>query len=675
MKIALFAGTFNPFTIGHADIVSRGLALFDEVVIGIGENQDKPSADITERLNAIRDIYKDNPHVRVEIYHSLTVEYAKQIGACALLRGVRTINDFEYERQMADANRALAGLETVVLFTRPELGYVSSSLARDLKRHGADVSSIVRSICLVFGLLLGSIGVVAQSKSARVEQAIVTYNDVLRQLDINYVDSLPYEKMTETAINQMLRQVDPYTVYYPKEKDRDLKMMTTGKYGGIGAIIQLRDEKSDSLSTNSKKAKKKTYVIISEPYEGKPAQRAGLLAGDRILEIDGKKMANKSVSEVSDALRGTPHSIVSVKVQRLGVDEPLTYSFEREEVQLPAISYAGIVGDNVAYISFNEFTEHSSDEVRSTLQSLVNEQGAKALVLDLRDNGGGIIDEAVQIVNLFVKKGQTVVSTRGKAAKSERVYKTTQDALYPDLPVVLLVNHNSASASEIVSGSLQDMKRATLIGERTFGKGLVQSVRSVAYDGYIKVTTAKYYLPSGRCIQAIDYSKHQGKAEKDSTGGILPDIVMPDSNRKVDISYTLYTKQLIFDYATRYRAAHESIAPVNEFALTDDDVEDFCAFLDENKFTYETETSKYFNEMLDMAQHEDIDSATIAQLKAFAPQLKPSFREAIYRHKVDICNMLEAEIIERYYYQHGRIKYMLKHDEDLKKALELLNEK
>ena len=302
----------------------------------------------------------------------------------------------------------------------------------------------------------------------------------------------------------------------------------------------------------------------------------------------------------------------------------------------------------------------------------MKEHGAQALVFDLRENGGGIIDEAVKIVNLFVKKGQTVVSTRGRTKQSERIYCTTQEAAYPDMPVVLLVNKNSASASEIVAGSMQDLKRATLIGERTFGKGLVQSVRPVAYDGYVKLTTAKYYLPSGRCIQAIDYSKHQGKAEKDTTGGILPDIVTEDTTRKVDISYTLYSKQLFFDYATRYRATHPTIAPVKEFALTDEDIEDFCAFLDEEKFVYETETSKYFSEMLEMAQHEDLDSAVITKLKSFESQLQPPFREAIARHKKDVLELLEAEIVERYYYQKGRAEYMLMHDKELERALEVL---
>ncbi|MBQ7531552.1 MAG: S41 family peptidase [Paludibacteraceae bacterium] len=503
----------------------------------------------------------------------------------------------------------------------------------------------------------------------------MVFNDVLRQLDVSYVDTLPYEQMTETAINQMLRQVDPYTVYYPKDKDRDLKMMTTGKYGGIGAIIQQREEKQDKSATSKKDKKSEKYVIISEPYEGMPAQKSGLLAGDRILEIDGKKMANKTVSEVSECLRGTPHSTLTIKVQRQGAKEPLTFTVEREEIKLPAVGYYGMLNDRVAYILFNEFTEHSADDVRKALDELVQNNGAKALVLDLRDNGGGIIDEAVKIVNMFVKKGETVVSTRGRTKQSERIYCTTQEAAYPDMPLVLLVNKNSASASEIVAGALQDLKRATLIGERTFGKGLVQSVRAVAYDGYIKLTTAKYYLPSGRCIQAIDYSKHKGKAEKDTTGGILPDIVLADTTRKVDISYTLYTKQLFFDYATKYRAAHPTIPAVKEFALTDGDINDFCAFLDEEGFTYETETGKYFNEMLEMAQHEDLDSATIAGLKAFEPQLRPSFREAILRHKKDVTELLEAEIIERYYYRRGRTEYMLQHDDDLKKALDVIHDK
>ena len=529
-----------------------------------------------------------------------------------------------------------------------------------------------RTIYIIAICLLGIAPVFAQSKSARAEQSIVVFNDVLRQLDVSYVDTLPYEKMTEAAINQMLRQVDPYTVYYPKDKDRELRMMTTGKYGGVGAIIQQREERGESQES---RGKSKKYIIISEPYDGKPAQKAGLRAGDRILEIDGKKMQNKTVSEVSDALRGIPHTKLTVKVQRYGEPEPLEVVIEREEIKLPPVAYYGMLDDKTAYIAFNEFTEHSADDVRKALDELVMNHGAKALVFDLRDNGGGIIDEAVKIVNLFVSKGQTVVSTRGRVKQSQRTYSTTQDAAYPTLPLVVLVNHNSASASEIVAGSLQDLKRATLVGERTFGKGLVQSVRAVAYDGYIKLTTAKYYLPSGRCIQAIDYSKHQGKAEKDTTGGILPDVVIADSSRKVDISYTLYTKQLIYDYATRYRATHEQIAPVSEFALTNDDIEDFCTFLDEEGFTYETETSKYFNDMLEMAQHEDLDSATIAGLKAFEAQLRPSFREAIKRHQSAVAELLEAEIIERYYYQHGRSEYMVKHDDEIRKALEVLNGK
>ncbi|MBR4520700.1 MAG: pantetheine-phosphate adenylyltransferase [Paludibacteraceae bacterium] len=672
MRKALFAGSFNPFTIGHEDIVKRGLELFDEVVIAIGDNQDKPCADISERLQAIRALYSNEPRVHVDVYHSLTADYARKIGACALLRGVRSMIDFEYERQMADANRVLTGIETVVLFTRPELSHISSSLVRDLKRHGADVSAFVRTVCLALVIALGVMPINAQSKSARAERSIVVFNDVLRQLDISYVDTLPYEQMTETAINQMLRQVDPYTVYYPKDKDRELKMMTTGKYGGIGSIIQQRDEKKDSAGKDKKPGK---YVIISEPYEGMPAQKAGLLAGDRILEIDGKKMANKTVAEVSDCLRGTPHSTLTIKVQRQGVKDPLKFTVEREEIKLPAVSYYGMLDDGVAYISFSEFTENSANAVQKALDELVTQYGARALVFDLRDNGGGIIDEAVKIVNLFVKKGETVVSTRGRMKQSERIYCTTQDPAYPDMPIVLLVNKNSASASEIVAGSLQDLKRATLVGERTFGKGLVQSVRSVAYDGYVKLTTARYYLPSGRCIQAIDYSKHRGKAEKDTTGGILPDIVISDTTRKVNISYTLYAKQLIYDYATRYRATHPSIASPTQFKLTDADIEDFCRFLDEEQFTYETETSKYFSDMLDMAQHEDLDSATIATLKAIEPQLRPSFREAIQRHKQDVTELLEAEIIERYYYRKGRIEYMLKLDEELKKAQEVIHDK
>ena len=496
----------------------------------------------------------------------------------------------------------------------------------------------------------------------RADECISIFNDVLRQVDVNYVDTINYEDLVETAINAMLYKIDPYTVYYPQKKDRELRMMTTGKYGGIGSIIQQRDDK----------------ILIANPYEGKPAQRAGILAGDRILSVDGISTDGQNVSEVSNNLRGVPGTTVALELEREGTDKPFTVEIVREDIHMDAVSYytvfkADSLSEPVGYIAFSEFTEGSAQAFANALDEMYYTQGARKLILDLRGNGGGLVSEAVQIVNLFVDRDVTIVETRGKTANSNYTYRTRNNPRYKDLPLVVLVDKNSASASEIVSGALQDLGRAKLVGQRTFGKGLVQNVRSVAYGGHIKVTTSKYYLPSGRCIQAIDYSERQkGHAlKRDTAGGILPDIVMSDS-AKVDICYSLYVNNYFFDYATRYHRLHESIAAPEVFELTDAEIEDFCAFLDEREFKYETETSKYFADMLKMARNEDLDSATIARLEELEPFLTPNFREAIQRNKDEVKAMLGSEIILRYYYQRGQAAFNLRFDKELERALQEL---
>ncbi|MGM9810676.1 MAG: S41 family peptidase [Paludibacteraceae bacterium] len=558
--------------------------------------------------------------------------------------------------------------------------------------------------------------VAAQQKTARVDEALTIFSDVLRQLDMNYVDTLNYEQLTETAINAMLRKVDPYTVYFPKKKDDDLRMMTQGKYGGIGALIQQRDVQGER------------QTFIANPYEGKPAQRNGVQAGDRIVSVDGISTKGQTVSEVSNNLRGVPGTTVTLVLEREGMDKPFTKSFAREDIHLDAVDYYCVVGNRkngvvrpgdrtsmvsppptpspqtgrgssptppitagetyptsrdvppaspveaslvCGYISFREFTENSARDFAAAVDDLYYNKHIQGLIIDLRGNGGGIVDEAIRIVNLFVDKDTEVVSTKGKTQASCRHYITQSPVRFPDLPLVVLVDKNSASASEIVSGSLQDLKRATLIGQRTFGKGLVQNVRPIAYDGHLKVTTSKYYLPSGRCIQAIDYAEQQkGNAlKRDTAGGILPDIVIEDS-AKVDICYSLYIKNMFFDYATRYHRLHDTIAAPEVFTLTDEEIEDFCRFLDEKGFTYETETSKYYAEVLDMARHEDIDSTTLAALEALQPALKPSFREAIARNIDEVKQMLGSEIVLRYYYQKGQIAYQLRFDKELERAIE-----
>lgn len=520
---------------------------------------------------------------------------------------------------------------------------------------------------ILVGLLLASSTLLQAQKADQtslIQKHLTIYTDVMRQLDVNYVDTLNYEDLVETAIQQMLRKVDPYTVYIPKSEDDNLKMMTTGKYGGIGAIIMQRD----------------SFVMVSEPYAGNPAAENDVLAGDTIVSVDGFDCFKKTTKDVSDHLRGNPGTKVKITLRRGGYDEPLVREFERREIHLPAVTYSTKVGgedSGIGYILFSEFTSGSAQDFLVALERLVREQGVNKLIIDLRGNGGGIIDEAIQMVSYFVDKGTEVVTTKGKTEASNRSYNTRTSPIYKDMPLVVLVDRHSASAAEIVSGSLQDFHRATLIGQRTFGKGLVQSVRPIAYEGHLKVTTAHYYLPSGRCIQAIDYSARQKgeQLKRDTAGGILPDIVMDDS-AKVDITYSLYIKHMLFDYSTRYHRMHDTIAPADQFELSDAEIEDFLGFLDERGFEYETETSKYFKQTLEVAEHEDLDSTTIASLKAFKAQLIPSYREAVYRNLQAVKDALAAEIVQRYYFQQGRVAYLLRSDKELERAIEIIrNEK
>ena len=535
----------------------------------------------------------------------------------------------------------------------------------------------------LFLILCVSLSPQAQERKAtsRADECITIFNDVLRQVDVNYVDTLNYESLTETAINAMLKQIDPYTVYYPKEKDRDLRMLTTGKYGGIGSIIQQRKSEVESRKTARNSGSKTkgsdtldTYIV--NPYEGKPAQKAGIMAGDRLLSVDGKKTKGLTVSEVSNNLRGVPGTTVVLEIQREGVAKPFKVEIVREDIHMDPVRFytvftADSLSEPVGYIAFDEFTDGSAQAFTNALDELYYTHGARKLIIDLRGNGGGIVSEAIQILNLFVEEGQTVVEVRGKNNNSNYTYRTRNTPRYKDLPLIVMVDKNSASASEIVAGALQDLGRAKLIGQRTYGKGLVQNIRSVAYGGHIKVTTSKYYLPSGRCIQAIDYSERQKGHElkKDTAGGILPDIVINDSS-KLDISYALYIDHYFFDYATRYHRMHERIAEPGVFELTDEEIEDFCAFLDERKFEYETETGKYYADMIKMAKAEDIDEATLQQLEQLKSLLTPDFREAIRRNKEEVKKFLGSEIVLRYYYQKGQAAYDIRFDKEIKRTLQ-----
>ena len=536
-----------------------------------------------------------------------------------------------------------------------------------------------RTLAILFLILCVNIHAQEREKTTRADECIDIFTDVIRQVDVNYVDTLNYEALTEEAINAMLRKIDPYTIYYPKKNDRDLRMLTTGKYGGIGSIIQQRPlVKAKSAGRKAKVNKDSLATYAVNPYEGKPAQRAGVEAGDRILSVDGKTTKGLTVSEVSNMLRGLPGTTVVLELEREGIEKPFKISIVREDIHLDPVTYyavfkADTIPEPVGYICLSEFTEGSARAFTDALDDLYYNQGARRLIIDLRGNGGGIVDEAIQIVNLFVDRNQKIVETRGKTTRSQYTYETRNNPRYKDLPLVVLVDKNSASASEIVAGALQDLKRAKLIGQRTYGKGLVQNIRPIVYGGHVKVTTSKYYLPSGRCIQAIDYSERQKGHElkKDTAGGILPDIVLNDS-AKVDICYTLYVDHYFFDYATRYHRLHEHIAEPKSFELTDEDIEAFCDYLYERRFEYETETGKFFADMIKMAKHEDIDASTIVQLEALEPMLTPDFRTAIERNKDEVKELLGSEIVLRYYFQKGQAAYQLRYDKEVKRALQEL---
>lgn len=516
----------------------------------------------------------------------------------------------------------------------------------------------------------------SEQKHSRIEKNLSIYNDILRLLDIMYVDTLNYDKLMTTSINSCLKSLDPYTIYIPEEDTEDLTFMTTGTYGGIGALIVQRDED----------------VMISEPYEGMPAQKAGLKAGDLLLKIDGESARGKSTSEVSAMLRGVPHDKISIVVKRPGEKKNLTFEFEREKIQINPVSYAACVAPGIGYIKLTEFTENAASEFKNGVKDMVNQDQINSLIIDLRDNGGGIIEEAVKILSMFVPKGTEVVSTKGKIPQVETSYKTLTDPLFPDMKVAVLVNRFSASAAEIVAGVFQDLDRGVLIGERTFGKGLVQNIRPLSYGGNLKLTTAKYYIPSGRCIQAIDYSNRnedgsvgrvpdslttvfltkRGREVRDG-GGVSPDIEVKQPEG-INICYYLFVENMFFDYATEYCQRHPSIAPAQEFTLTDEDFADFEAFLTKKEFTYQTQTASYLESLKDLIKFEQLDSIAVNELKALEEKIKPNISEELKRNRKEIEEMLGSEIIKRYYYQKGDIIYTLRTNKDFSEAKELLND-
>lgn len=541
----------------------------------------------------------------------------------------------------------------------------------------------MKKIFLAAGLCcMSAIPVSAQKDSNHnfeISKNLEIFNDIYKQLDMFYVDSLSADTVIEWGIDAMLRQVDPFTVYYPEEGMDELKEMTTGKYAGIGAVIRFY--------------KKEDRVMVIEPQEDSPAIEAGVKGGDLILSIDGKDMKGKSTQEVSENLRGDAGTTFELTVKRAGVEHPLSFKITRRNIAMPPVPYYGMVADGIGYIYFERFVDGCSRDVRRAVVDL-KEQGAKALVIDMRGNPGGPLSEAVEVTNLFVPRGQKVVYTKGKLASVNSEHYTKKEPLDVDIPVAVLVDGSTASSAEIVSGAWQDWDRAVIVGERTYGKGLVQMIREVPYHGSLKVTTSRYYIPSGRCIQAYDYRhlnpdgsaktlpdsltkafKTVGGREVRDGGGIKPDVVItPDS--LPSIVYDIATSDVLLDYVNHYVQTHATIAPAGDFSLTDADYADFVKMVEESDFTYKRRTEEMMKLLERTARFEGCYEGAKPEFEALAAKMKGGVAADLElpKNKEEIKSVLESDIVARYYFRRGVVQQQLKTDKDLKTALEILTD-
>lgn len=506
-----------------------------------------------------------------------------------------------------------------------------------------------------------------------INKSMDIFNSVIRELDLFYVDSIKVDSIMQNTIVNMLTRLDPYTEYYSEENMSELRFLTTGEYAGIGSIISYNHGK----------------VIINQPYRGLPADKAGLKAGDIFIDIDGADVTKASVKEVSDKLKGTPGTTLKLTMQRPGEKRHLKFSIVREKIEIPPIAYSTVMDKDIGYVHLGGFTDKSADQMKQTLDKL-KDNGAKSFIIDLRGNGGGILEEAVKIVNFFVPKGKEIVSTRGKVKKWDRVYRTQNQPLDELSPIVVLVDTGSASASEIVAGALQDLDRAVIVGNRSFGKGLVQMTRQLPYGGSIKLTTAKYYIPSGRCIQALDYSHrnpdgsvarvpdsltqvfytHNGREVRDG-GGITPDITI-EHKRPANIVFYLAAENIIFDFVTEWTQKHPTIASPRTFNLTDADYDEFKAFVKTKNFTYDRMSARTLKTLQDIMEFEGYTKAAADEFKALEEKLRPNPERDLELFRSDIQNFIESEIIQRYYYKEGVLIYELRDDKALQKAKELI---
>ncbi len=529
-------------------------------------------------------------------------------------------------------------------------------------------AGLALSLVAVMGLSFWSFK--TDQKNFEISKNLDIFYTLFRELNLFYVEDVKPEKLIKKGIDDMLESLDPYTTYIPEEDMDDFKFMTTGEYGGIGALISKRGDK----------------ILLAEPYEGFPAQKAGLKAGDIFVELDGKAINKSTVEEVSAMLKGPAKKVLKLKMLRPESKKTFEVDVVREEIKIDPVTYAGMIDEKTGYVRLSSFTDGCADRIKDEFLNLRDKKGAKALVIDLRSNPGGLLGEAVKMVNLFVKHGEEVVNTKGKVAQWDKTYRATEQPIDTVIPIVVLVNRGSASASEIVSGALQDLDRAVIIGKRTFGKGLVQTTRDLSYNTKLKVTTAKYYIPSGRCIQALDYS-HRNKDGSVGTipdslihefatkngrkvfdgGGIIPDVKL-DQDTLCDLAFKLIHDNIIFDFATRFASAHTAIAPPDQFEISEEVYNQFHQYLLERKFSYESRSGQILKGLIETAKRERAYDETKAEFDALSKKLVINVDADLKKFRKEVCSVLADEIVTRYYYQKGAVIASFRDDADVAKA-------
>jgi carboxyl-terminal processing protease len=532
---------------------------------------------------------------------------------------------------------------------------------------------IVVSLLLIVGISTGFLAI-QETRDFRMAKNLDIFFSLFRELNTFYVDQIDPDKVIKAGIDNMLKTLDPYTVYFPESEADDFAILTTGKYGGIGSLVRNSGD----------------YVVISEVYKGFPADKAGIKPGDLLKKVDGVSLKGLPTDKVSERLKGNPGTDINVTIDRNGKETD--YPLKREKIIMPPVPYFGMLDSKTGYIRFTSFTQNCIDDVKTALTSLKN-SNAQQIILDLRGNPGGLLTEAVEIVNLFTAQGTEVVSTKGKVKQFDEDFKTTKQPVDEKIPLAIIINRGSASASEIVAGAIQDLDRGVIVGQRSYGKGLVQITRPLSYNTQLKVTTAKYYIPSGRCIQARDFSHpnedgsvgiipdslisefktKNGRIVKDG-GGITPDVeISPDPLSQ--ISSELFLRNYIFDFATKYYWAHPDIKSPEQFAFTDRDYDDFKNFLLDRKFSYKTSTEESLNELITNAKKEKYYDIHKDLFNDLEKDIAHNLEQDLKMFRPEITDLIEDEIISRYFYESGAIEWTIRKDDQILKARDVLNNK